>query len=111
MSHVPTVSCPAISAFDAASPVFVSVFPEPALNPVGVTVAEFAPSFTVRPEDVSVEPVADVPAVTYPVVVRPESVSTDAPVEKDSDVTPVPVISVFEVSFPMVTEVAAATVV
>ena len=89
----------------------MSVFPEPALNPVGVTVAEFVPSFTVRPEDVSVEPVADVPAVTEPVVVRPESVSTDAPVEKDSDVTPVPVISVFEVSFPTVTEVAAATVV
>ena len=111
MSDVPTVSCPSISAFDAASPVFVSVFPEPALNPVGVTVAEFVPSFTVRPEDVSVEPVADVPAVTEPVVVRPESVSTDAPVEKDSDVTPVPVISVFEVSFPTVTEVAAATVV
>lgn len=89
MSDVPTVSCPAISAFDAASPVFVSVFPEPALNPAGVTVALFVPSFTVRPE----------------------SVRADAPVEKDSDVTPVPVTVVFEVSFPTVTEVAAATVV
>ena len=90
---------------------FVSVFPETALNPAGVTVALFVPSFTVRPEDARVDPVAEVPANTVPVVVRPESVRADAPVEKDSDVTPVPVTVVFEVSFPTVTEVAAATVV
>lgn len=111
MPTAPTVSCPAMSAFDAVSPVFVSVFPEPALNPVGVTVAESVPSFTVRPEDARVDPVAEVPANTVPVVVRPESVRPDAPVEKDSDVTPLPVIFVLDAVSPTVTEVAAATVV
>ena len=110
LSDVPTVSCPAISAFDTARPVFVSMLPEPALKPVDVTVAVFVPSVTVRPEDASVEPVAVVPANTVPVVVRPESVSAEAPVEKDSEVTPVPVIWVFEVSFPTLIEFAAVTV-
>ena len=102
---------PVTAAALAASPVFVSVFPEPASNPVEVTDAVFVPFFTVRPEDERVEPAAEVPAVTVPLVVRPESVSADAPVEKDSEVTPVPVIWVFEVSSPTLRESVAVTLV
>ena len=107
----PTVRVPVTAAALAASPVFVSVFPLPALKPVEVTVAESVPSFTVRPEDESAEPVVVVPANTVPVVVRPESVRLEAPVEKDSEVTPLPVIWVLDAVSPTVTEFAADTVV
>ena len=78
----PTFTCvaesvPLIVAAEAVSPVDVSEFPEvPTVTPVLLTV---------------VVPAVNEEAETVPDVVRQESVRVEAPVEKDSDVTPLPV--------------------
>ena len=70
------VRLPEIVAAVAVSPEEVNEFPVPTVMPVLLTV---------------VVPAVNDEAEIVPVVVRPESVSVEAPVEKDSDVTPLPV--------------------
>jgi hypothetical protein len=78
---VAAVRLPAIVADDAVSPLVVREFPVPTVMPEVFTVVVPAVKVSALTLD----------AVTVPVVVRPESVSVDPPVEKDSEVTPLPV--------------------
>ena len=99
---VDPIVMPPIVAWVAVRPELVrALAPVPIESPVAESVAVFAgvPSVvTERPVDESVDPALEVPATTVPDVVRPESVSVEAPVENDSDVTPVPVMVVVPVS-------------
>ncbi|CDE48576.1 unknown [Sutterella sp. CAG:351] len=79
---VAAVRLPAMEAEDAVRPEDVRAFPDvPTVMPVLLTVVVPA----VKVSALTLE------AVTVPVVVRPESVKVDEPVEKDSEVTPLPV--------------------
>jgi hypothetical protein len=99
---VAAVRFPEIAADDAVRPDAVKAFPEvPTVMPELLTVVVPA----VKVLALTLE------AVTVPVVVRPESVRVDAPVEKDSDVTPLPVTWVVVFPDPTVRESVAVTVV
>ena len=98
---VAAVRFPEIAAEVAVRPEAVRAFPEvPTVTPELLTVV--CPA--VKVSALTLE------AVTVPVVVRPESVRVDAPVEKDSEVTPLPVTWVVVLPDPTVRESVAVTV-